>query len=182
MCTLPYGQATAMRHTRRRTRASTNRKPFMTFRLESPAFRDGRRIPAKYTADGDNTSPPLEWSDPPPGTRSFALIVEDPDAPQGVFRHWGACNIDADQRRLPEGVGDRGRVGDVLMGINDFGSIRYDGPSPPRGDGAHRYHFKLAALDVERLAKAPNMEVADLWQAAEEHILGEAELVGTYER
>ena len=75
----------------------------MTFRLRSPAFDDGNAIPAKYTADGEDLSPPVEWQDPPPGTKSFVLIVDDPDAPSGVFRHWGLYNISAERDRLPGG-------------------------------------------------------------------------------
>ena len=77
----------------------------MPFELKSPAFSNEQRIPVKYTGDGENLSPPLEWSDPPPGTKSFALVVEDPDAPSGIFRHWGLYNIMAERRMLPEGVG-----------------------------------------------------------------------------
>lgn len=154
----------------------------MAFQLKSPAFRDQSRIPERYTADGENLSPPLEWSDPPPGTRSFALIVEDPDAPAGVFRHWGLYNIDAEQRMLPEGAGRAPKQEHLGSGINDFGQASYRGPAPPKGHGTHHYHFKLAALDVDSLSQSPQMNVADIWKAAQDHLLGEAELVGTYAR
>lgn len=154
----------------------------MTFQLSSPAFGNEQPIPAKYTADGENLSPPLEWADPPRGTKSFILIAEDPDAPSGTFRHWGLYNISGDRTLLPEGVGHGQKTEDLGMGINDFGEPRYLGPAPPKGHGTHHYHFKLAALDVEALSQAPNLRVADIWKAAEEHMIGQAELVGTYAR
>ena len=154
----------------------------MTFRLRSPAFDDGNAIPAKYTADGEDLSPPVEWQDPPPGTKSFVLIVDDPDAPSGVFRHWGLYNISAERDRLPEGVGHGVKTEDLGLGVNDFGEPRYRGPAPPKGHGIHHYRFKLAALDVERLTQAPTASVADVWKAAQKHVVGQAELVGTYAR
>ncbi|WP_119304171.1 YbhB/YbcL family Raf kinase inhibitor-like protein [Dongia deserti] len=154
----------------------------MTFELRSPAFRDRQRIPVKYTVDGEDVSPALEWSDPPRNTRSFALIVEDPDAPTGTFRHWGVYNIMSERDRLPEGIGHGVKTEDLGMGINDFGEPRYRGPAPPKGHGTHHYHFKLLALDVESLMQAPKVSVADIWKAAQGHTLGQAELVGTYSR
>lgn len=152
----------------------------MTFSLKSPAFGNQQPIPKKYTADGENLSPPLEWSDPPPGTRSFALVVEDPDAPSGTFRHWGLYNIAGARTRLPEGV--NATTDHLGLGVNDFGKPRYGGPAPPKGHGVHHYHFKLAALDVETLSQAPNMPIAEIWKAAQSHMLGQAELIGTYAR
>lgn len=161
----------------------------MAFSLTSPAFRNGERIPSEYTADGANFSPPLQWSDPPQGTRSFALVVEDPDAPSGTFRHWGLYNIMGERTLLPEGLGAAGKAKSEAMksealgeGINDFGEPHYHGPAPPKGHGTHHYHFKLAALDVETLSQAPKLAAADIWKAAEKHMLGQAELVGTYSR
>jgi Raf kinase inhibitor-like YbhB/YbcL family protein len=154
----------------------------MTFELKSPSFDKNGPIPAKYTVDGQNSSPPLEWSDAPAGTKSFVLVLEDPDAPLGVFRHWGLYNIMAGRNRLPEGVGRGAKTEDLGMGINDFGEPRYRGPAPPRGHGTHHYHFKLAALDVETLTRAPTASVEDIWKEAQPHIIGEAELVGTYAR
>ena len=154
----------------------------MSFELRSPAFTDRQRIPEKYTADGEDISPPLEWSDPPKGTRSFALIVEDPDAPKGTFRHWGVYNIMADRNRLPEGVGHGVKTADLGMGINDFGEPRYRGPAPPKSHGTHHYHFTLLALDIEELTQAPKTTVADLWKATVGHVLDQTELVGTYSR
>jgi len=128
----------------------------MAFTLRSPVFGHGQPIPAKYTADGEDVSPPLEWSQPPQGAKSFLLTVEDPDAPAGTFHHWGL--------------------------YNDFGQAHYRGPAPPKGDGMHHYHFKLAALDVEALHAPAKVDVADLRSSAKGHVIGEAELVGTYER
>jgi hypothetical protein len=154
----------------------------MVFRLKSSAFDDEQQIPPKYMADGENLSPPLEWSDAPPGTKSFALIVEDPDAPSGVFRHWGLYNIMAERTSLPEGMGDLVKSEHLGVGVNDFGEPRYSGPAPPRWHGAHHHHFKLAALDVESLTQGPAMSVTDIWKTAQKHILDQAELVGTYAR
>lgn len=158
----------------------------MAFSLSSPAFQSGGPIPQKYSLDGENLSPPLEWRDAPNGTKSFALIVEDPDAPSGCFRHWAIYNIDAQRDGLPAGIGPdtkTGKLGESLgTGLNDFGHQGYDGPRPPKGDGPHHYHFKLAALDVETLQQAPKARVEDVWETARDHILAEAEIIGTYER
>ena len=154
----------------------------MTFSLTSPAFRDGGQIPTKYTGDGENLSPPLEWSDAPAGTKSFALVVEDPDAPSGTFRHWGLYNIMGERSMLPEGVGHGAKTEKLGKGVNDFGEPRYRGPAPPKGHGTHHYHFKLAALDVEELSRAPKMAAEDVWKAAGKHMLAQADLVGTYSR
>lgn len=154
----------------------------MPFSLRSPSFQNNKPIPRRYTADGENLSPPLEWSDPPPGTKSFALIVEDPDAPSGLFRHWGLYNVAGSRRMLPEGVAHGAKTEDLGLGVNDFGHPRYDGPAPPRGHGVHHYHFRLFALDTESLTQAPKMSVEDVKKVAEEHALAEADLVGTYER
>lgn len=154
----------------------------MSFTLSSPAFRNGEAIPAKYTGDGENLSPPLAWTDPPSGTRSFALITEDPDAPSGTFRHWGLYNISADRSMLPEGIGHGAKTEPMGRAVNDFSHPRYDGPAPPKGHGTHHYHFRLAALDVEALDEPATLSVAELWRHAQPHMLGEAELVGTYAR
>lgn len=154
----------------------------MTFTLSSSAFRNGDRIPKKYTADGDNVPPSLTWNDAPSGTKSFVLIVEDPDAPSGTFRHWGLYNISGDRSGLPEAVEQGVATEPLGHAVNDFGHLRYDGPAPPKGHGAHHYHFRLAALDVDDLPEQPDLRVADLWTGARPHMLAEAELVGLYER
>jgi Raf kinase inhibitor-like YbhB/YbcL family protein len=154
----------------------------MAFSLSSPAFRPGDPIPRKYTLDGENLSPPLEWRGAPAGTRSFALVVEDPDAPNGVFRHWSLYDVDAGRDRLAEGVGRGAGTEHLGMGVNDFGHPRYDGPHPPKGHGLHHYHFRIAALDVEGLSQASNARAEDVWRAAQGHMLAQAEIVGTYAR
>lgn len=152
----------------------------MALKLNSPAFADGERIPRRFVRDGANLSPPLEWSGLPEGTRSLALIVEDPDAPRGMFRHWAAYDIPPDKAGLDEGEGRRSA--DLHQGANDFGNAAYDGPQPPSGHGPHHYHFKLAALDVDHLDVGPRQRAEAVWAAAEPHVIAEAELVGLFER
>jgi hypothetical protein len=144
-----------------------------TFALTSEAFADGQAIPIQFTCDGADQPPTLTWSDPPEGTRSFALVVDDPDAPGGTFRHWAAYDIAAGARSLGGGL---------AQATNDFGKAGYGGPCPPRGHGPHRYRFKLLALDVDRLDVGPSPKVSTVETAAAEHLLGRAELTGTYER
>jgi Raf kinase inhibitor-like YbhB/YbcL family protein len=151
----------------------------MAFRLTSSAFSDGQPIPTKYTTDGDDVSPPLEWHDVPEGTKSFALIVEDPDAPSGLFRHWALYNIKDDADHLTEGHGNREKV---VTGVNDFGDRGYRGPAPPPGHGTHHYHFKLAALDVETIEAPRDAKVEEIWSMARDHIIDVAEITGTYQR
>jgi Raf kinase inhibitor-like YbhB/YbcL family protein len=153
----------------------------MALTITSPAFKQGEVIPTKYTRDGENISPPLEWHDAPPETRSFVLLVEDPDAPSGTFRHWAMYNIPAGESGLPEGVSSQGRGG-TGEGVNGFGNACYDGPQPPQGHGPHHYHVRLAALDVPQLNIPPSAKAEDIWTKALPHIIAEAELVGVYER
>ena len=149
-------------------------------KVKSPAFAEGSTIPRQYTGDGENTSPPLQWTDAPRGTRSFALICEDPDAPSGTFRHWAIANITPDQNGLPEGFGDA--ADGCTLARNDFGRATYDGPLPPVGHGLHHYHFRVAALDVEEIVPPEDATAEELWHAVRPHILAEAETVGTYQR
>lgn len=152
----------------------------MALVLESPAFRDGGDIPAKYARDGDNVSPPLLWRDAPGGTRSYLLFVEDPDAPNGVFRHWAAYDIPADRDSLPENAS---ATEPLRQAQNDFGHNAYDGPQPPPGHGVHHYHFRLFALDADRLNEGTGSErIEAIMEAAEPHVLGRAELIGTFEQ
>lgn len=153
----------------------------MAFTLESPAFRDGDPIPDKYARDGENVSPPLVWKDVPSGTKSLLLVVEDPDAPSGTFRHWGVYDIATERDRLPEATTDGAKTESLGHGVNDFGNPRYDGPQPPQGHGVHHYHFRLAALDVETLHCDSKAKVGDVLERARPHIIAETELVGTYE-
>jgi len=152
----------------------------MMFQLSSPAFAAGSTIPRKYSGDGENLSPPLQWSGAPRETRSFALVCEDPDAPSGTFRHWAVANIAADRTGLSEGAG--AQPSSYAFARNDFGHAAYDGPAPPRGHGGHHYHFKLAALDTERLNIRPDADASELWRAVQPHIVAEAETIGTYQR
>lgn len=151
------------------------------FMLKSDAFAEGQLLPADFTCDGVDQSPPLDWSEPPSGTRSFALVVDDPDAPSGTFRHWGAFNIPAGARNLAVGAGNNSE-GLMSQALNDFGKSGYGGACPPKGHGPHRYRFKLFALDTEKLALPSGAKVEQVEAAASEHLLGRAELIGTYER
>jgi hypothetical protein len=144
--------------------------------LASDAFENGRPIPQQYTCDGADQTPTLHWSEAPPGTKSFALVVDDPDAPSGIFRHWGVYDIPASARSLGGGQ----RVGTEVT--NGFGKPGYGGPCPPKGHGAHHYHFKLFALNVDRLNLGPSSKVADVENEASRHAIAQGELVGTYER
>ena len=145
------------------------------FDLTSLAFQDGQPIPRKYSCEGENASPPMDWSAPPEGTRSLALIVHDPDAPSADFTHWVAWGIDPLDGGLDEGAHP------PAEGTNGFGENGYGGPCPPPGDGAHRYEFELFALD-DQLDLEPQSSREQLEDAMEGHVLGGAELTGTYER
>jgi Raf kinase inhibitor-like YbhB/YbcL family protein len=154
----------------------------MTLTLISPAFADGDKIPVKYTADGENLSPPLRWSGVPDRTRSFILVVEDSDAPRSSFRHWVVFNIPPDCDHLPESLETGPDALRLKYGPNDFGNARYDGPEPAAGSGPHRYHFRLVALDVPSLSIPRQAPFDVLWKEARKHVLEQAELVGIYER
>jgi len=149
-------------------------------KLTSAAFETGGKIPSKHTGEGDDLSPPLAWSDAPEGTKSFAIVCHDPDAPlvkPGAygFVHWVLYGIPGDARELPEGVGDH------TAGQNDFGKQGYGGPMPPEGHGRHHYFFWLFALD-EAPALEPGLSLVELLERIEPHVLGMNRLVGTYER
>jgi Raf kinase inhibitor-like YbhB/YbcL family protein len=148
-------------------------------RLTSAAFSDGELIPPKYTCDGVDVSPPVGWADVPDGVRSLALIVEDPDAPRGVFVHWLIYGIPSSESALTEGAGTESSA-KARQGRNDFGKAAYGGPCPP--SGTHRYFFRLYALDDD-LAKLPAAATRqELESAMKEHILAETQLMGRYER
>jgi Raf kinase inhibitor-like YbhB/YbcL family protein len=153
----------------------------VAFRLISSAFTPGGSIPPRYTCEGADASPPLEWSDAPDGTRSFALIVDDPDAPdpakpQRVYVHWLLYNIPASMNKLAENAARGALPKGSSHGSNDWGKQAYGGPCPPIG--RHRYFFKLYALDTQLSLSNPTK--AQLEQAMEGHTLGTAELMGTY--
>jgi Raf kinase inhibitor-like YbhB/YbcL family protein len=145
------------------------------FALESSAFEHAQPIPSRYTCDGDDVSPPLRWVNVPEDAQSLALLVDDPDAPRGVFTHWVAWGLDRGAGGLGEGEAVSGE------GRNDFGTVGYRGPCPPPGHGPHRYVFRLYALDRD-LELGPQAGKPGLEQAIEGHVLTTAELVGTYER
>ena len=149
--------------------------------LTSAAFKAGEMIPRRYTADGMDVSPPLKWKNVPPGCKSLALIVDDPDAPAGTWVHWVLYNLPPSAAEVPEGVAEqKSLVGGMKQGKNDFGRFGYGGPSPPPGK-AHRYFFKLYALDT-LLDLPPGVTKKQLLQAMEGRILAQAELMGTYQR
>jgi Raf kinase inhibitor-like YbhB/YbcL family protein len=153
----------------------------MPFLLISPAFPPGSAIPTEYTCDGADISPPLAWSGAPGGTQSFILVVEDPDAPGGIFRHWAAFDIARSVAGLAAGYG-AARLGDAFReGRNDFGGSGYRGPCPPPGT-VHHYNFRLFAIRRARLDLTPAASALAVERAALPYILGRADLVGTYRR
>jgi Raf kinase inhibitor-like YbhB/YbcL family protein len=149
--------------------------------LTSPAFKQGSEIPSYYTSDGENVSPELSWKDAPEKTKSFALVVHDPDAPMpGGFTHWVLYNIPAETQHVNERVPTEGQVAGLgLQGKNDGGKIGYIGPAPP--SGTHRYFFRLFAID-QMLDLPPGATHKQLSAAVKGHILAQAELMGTYEK
>ena len=156
----------------------------MSFRLTSSAFAHSGKIPSKYTCEGDDQSPPLEWTDAPAGTKSFALIVDDPDAPdpakpQRVYVHWVVYNIPPDVKRIDENGWKSKMPAGSATGMNDFGRQGWGGPCPPIG--RHRYFFKLYALDTT-LSALSSPKKKDVENAMKGHILGQAELMGTYQK
>jgi Raf kinase inhibitor-like YbhB/YbcL family protein len=146
----------------------------MSMRVTSTAFGEGEMIPQQYTCDGEDISPPLAWSGAPDGTESFAVIVEDPDAPGGTFIHWVLYDLSADRFRLVEGE----QAG--MMGANGFFGLGYGGPCPPAGS-AHRYFFKIFALDAD-LDLRPGASAEILNEAMQGHVLAQGQLMGQYER
>jgi Raf kinase inhibitor-like YbhB/YbcL family protein len=145
------------------------------FALQSSAFEPGRSIPRRHSCEGEDLSPPLSWSGAPEGTRSLALVVDDPDAPAGTFTHWLGWALNPAAQGLDEGEAA------PVEGRNDFGTSGYRGPCPPPGHGPHRYSFRLHALDSD-LDLRPGAGKRELERGLEGHTLAVAELVGTYER
>jgi Raf kinase inhibitor-like YbhB/YbcL family protein len=153
----------------------------MSIGLTSTAFQPGATIPKPHTGDGAERSPPLRWLEPPSGTKSLALICDDPDAPGGTWVHWVLFNLPAPARELEEGVPTTETLDNgAKQGKNDFGKIGYGGPAPPKGK-PHRYFFKLYALDVVLELKAGATK-AQLVDAMKGHILAEGQLVGNHGR
>ena len=152
----------------------------LTMRLASPAFAEGQPIPAVYTCEGRDVSPPLEWTGTPPATNSFALISDDPDAPGKTWVHWVVYNLPPGTSRLEEGMPTGLELPDgARQGRTDFGRTGYGGPCPP--SGTHRYFFKLYALDA-LLTLPPQATKAQVEAAMRGHVLAEAALMGTYRR
>ena len=150
----------------------------MAFTVSSPGFKDGHAVPRRFTCDGDDVSPPLEWAGAPAGTRAFALMVDDPDAPSGHFTHWLVSDMGADRGSLAE---DEVPNGGATEGANDFGRIGYGGPCPPRGHGPHRYQFHVFAL-AQPLQLSRGFTRRDFDKALRGHVLGTAVVKATYER
>ena len=150
-------------------------------RLTSSAFQNGADVPRKYTCDAEDISPLLRWEKVPAGTKAFVLIVDDPDAPGGVWVHWVIYDLPADTKELTEGTAKTEALANgAKQGVNDFRRIGYSGPCPPPGS-THRYSFRVYALDAPTNLKrrATKQQVLD---AMKGHVLGEAELVGRYKR
>lgn len=154
----------------------------MTFKLESNAFYAGGRLPARFTCDGGDASPPLRWSGAPTGTRGFALVCSDPDAPAGTFYHWAIYDIPADTFSLPERYPHQRQGRGPSQAVNDFGRRGYGGPCPPKGHGPRRYFFRLYAIGIEQLPLPPSADARDVEGVAAKHALASAELMGIYER
>jgi len=144
-----------------------------------PAFPENGRIPQLHTCDGADLSPAIEWRGEPAGSQSFALIVDDPDAPAGTWNHWLLWDLPATVHSLAQGwkPGGAGRTG-----ANDFGKKGYGGPCPPQGHGPHRYFFRLYALDVASLSLVEGSRRAALDRALKDHVLSQVEYMGRYER
>lgn len=156
----------------------------MSLTLSSPAFASNASIPALHTCDGNDVSPPLRWSGLPAGTKSLALVVDDPDAPDPAaprmtWVHWVLYNLPADADGLPEGVRAAQLPAGTREGVNDWKRTDYGGPCPPKG--RHRYFHKLYALDMV-LGDLNRPDKAQLLKAMEGHVLAQAELIATYQR
>jgi Raf kinase inhibitor-like YbhB/YbcL family protein len=151
----------------------------MSLKVFTSAFPEGATIPALHTCEGADLSPALEWSGEPTGTKSFALIVDDPDAPAGIWNHWLLYDIPAGVHSLAQGF-KPGRTGESA--INDFGKPGYNGPCPPKGHGPHRYYFRLYAVDAPALKLNPSAKRSALDTALKGHVLAEAQYMGRYER
>jgi len=147
-----------------------------TLTLSSAAFDNEGQIPSKYTCEGENTSPELKWGPTPKQAQSYALIVDDPDAPVGTFTHWVLFDIPARAEGLPENA-DEG-----VSGQNDFENVGYGGPCPPSGDKPHRYFFRLHALDTETLELQEGASREEVEDAMKDHVVATAEVMGTYQR
>jgi Raf kinase inhibitor-like YbhB/YbcL family protein len=147
----------------------------MSLLVSSPSFKEGEMIPQRYTCEGDDVSPQLDWENIPAGTKSLALIFDDPDAPAGTWVHWVLFDLSPDLSGLPEGTQGTG-----TRGKNTSNKLEYAGPCPPRGS-SHRYYFKLYALDA-LLGLKEGSNKADVEKAMKGHILAMGQLLGKYKR
>jgi Raf kinase inhibitor-like YbhB/YbcL family protein len=150
-------------------------------RLRSSAFADGSAIPRRFSCEGEDISPPLEWSDVPTGARSFAIVCDDPDAPGGTWHHWAAYDIAGSQTSLPPDASSNAEKLDFKQAINDFRKPGYGGPCPPPGT-PHHYHFRLLALSVAQLSVSEAASCSRVESEARKHRLAEATLVGIFRR
>ena len=150
-------------------------------RLRSSSFADGATIPDRFSCEGEDISPPLEWSDIPAATKSFALLCDDPDAPGGTWHHWAAYDIAATQTSLPADVSRNALKLGFKQAVNDFQKPGYGGPCPPPGE-LHHYHFRLLALSVAQLPISEDVSCARVAVEARKHAIAEATLVGIFRR
>lgn len=151
-------------------------------RLTSPAFENNETIPTMYTCEGENISPPLSWSSVPEDAKTLALVMDDPDAPNGTFIHWVVYNLSPTPPNLEEGASLSGRLSEGLQeGVNSFGEQGYGGPCPPRGGGEHRYFFRLYAINQE-LELSGRVTRDQLMNIIEGKTMDEAELMGRFAR
>ncbi len=148
-------------------------------KLRSSAFADGSDVPRRFTCDGDNLSPPLQWSGAPAETRSFVLLCDDPDAPAGTWHHWAVYDIPSTATELAL---DAAQQAGLKQAVNDFRKTGYGGPCPPHGHGPHHYHFRLLALSTDHLRTRADASCKDVEREARKHLVAEATLVGVYER
>jgi Raf kinase inhibitor-like YbhB/YbcL family protein len=148
-------------------------------KLISNAFADGAAIPRRFTCDGENLSPPLQWSGAPAGTRSYVLLCDDPDAPAGTWHHWAVYDIPPVLTELADGAAQNTNL---KQAANDFRKVGYGGPCPPHGHGPHHYRFRLLALSTDHLPARASASCRDIEREARKHAIAEAILVGWYER
>ncbi len=176
--TLPFASAPGART---QDPATVKEESSMSIQITSTAFPEGEPIPSRYTCDAEDKSPLLRWTDLPKGTRSIALVCDDPDAPGGNWVHWILFGLPPQITELPEGVPTMGDLpSGARQGKNSFGKIGYGGPCPPKGS-AHRYFFNLYALDIEITLEAGATK-KELLKAMEGHVLAGGHLMGTYQR
>ena len=148
-------------------------------KLVSSAFADGAAIPRRFSCDGEDLSPPLQWSGAPEGTKSFVLLCDDPDAPGGTWHHWAAYDIPPAVTEFADGAA---RNKNIKQAVNDFRKVGYGGPCPPHGHGPHHYHFRLLALSTDQLQAKASASCRDIEREARKSMIAEAILVGWYER